>query len=351
MAIMNQPTHEKHEAANRGPEESAKAVDVAAGKPKKLVWVALAAIVLLAAFFLYTQVVAPQLRYNAALAKADEGNYEDAIAELKELGDFGDASQQAILVEQRMRQAQYDEGMGLFEAGDYEAAYRDFETAAQSADNDEAEAMRVKTAQALAEGAESAGDTAKALEWYEKAGDKESANRVKYDYALSHFDSKDALTQQYLSELARDQYAGAADLYTDLFDVHFSMKLVTEVPEKYYLTKYNVSHLTNEKKPDYRGIYLGIKVEGDALNGTIFCVAHREDTAEAYSTNPQTLNGSREMDDEYILTPRVYREGVNDDGYVYYELLSINTSAFKSWASTIYVVANGQELTEEIVLK
>ncbi|MBR2682341.1 MAG: tetratricopeptide repeat protein, partial [Atopobiaceae bacterium] len=285
------------------------------------------------------------------LAEADEGNYDDAIAELKALGDFGDASQQVVLVEQRMHQAQYDEGMDLFEAGDYEAAYMDFEAAAQNASNDDAEAMRVKAARALAEDAESAGNTTEALEWYEKAGDEESANRVKYDYALNHFDSKDGLTQQYLSDLARAQYPGAADLYTDLFDVHFSMQLVTETPDKYYFTKYNVSYITDEKKPDYKGIYLGIKVVGDDLNGTIFCVVHSEDTAESYSTNPQTLNGSREMDSEYILTPNVYHDGLNEDGFVYYELLSINTSAFKSWTSTVSVIANGQELTEEIVLK
>ena len=143
---------EKKAAAERA-ETQAKAK-----KTKKVLAITLPILLLLVAgFFLATKVLIPNSRYNKALALAEAGQYEEAIAAFEALGDYKDAPEQI----ERTRAAQtearnaevYANAAALAEAGQYDEAIAAFQALGDYKDAP-AQILLTKAAQTEARNAE-----------------------------------------------------------------------------------------------------------------------------------------------------------------------------------------------------
>ena len=103
-----------------------------AKKTKKVLAITLPLVLLLVAgFFLATKVLIPNSRYNKALALAEAGQYEEAIAAFEALGDYRDAPAQIELTRAAQTEARnaeaYAKALELAEAGQYEKAIAAFQ--------------------------------------------------------------------------------------------------------------------------------------------------------------------------------------------------------------------------------
>ena len=97
----------------------------AAARKRKRIVIIIASIIVVAviATLLSVYVIIPMTKYNSAMSAADNGNYDEAISILTELGDYQDAKEQIENVKTRQLQAQYDEATALFEKGAFDDAY------------------------------------------------------------------------------------------------------------------------------------------------------------------------------------------------------------------------------------
>ena len=120
------------EAAEQKAAEERAVAQVKAKKTKKALAITLPILFLLVAgFFLATKVLIPNSHYNKALALAEAGQYEEAIAAFEALGDYKDAPAQILLTREAQTEARnaeaYARAAALAEAGQYEEAIAAFQ--------------------------------------------------------------------------------------------------------------------------------------------------------------------------------------------------------------------------------
>ena len=97
------------------------------GKTVKLVIIAAVIVALLiAAFLIFTKVVVPARKYNAARALMDAGRYEEAIEVFEGLDGYKDSEEMIRQSREGILQQKYDAAMALMEAGKYEEAIAAF---------------------------------------------------------------------------------------------------------------------------------------------------------------------------------------------------------------------------------
>ena len=122
-------------------------------------------------------------KYNNAIALMDAGKYDDAISAFEALEEYKDSTQKISECNTAILDVKYNAALTLMNSGKYENAITAFEEIKTHRDS----AKHITTCMStLAKNYVSKGNTTLAIKWYEKMGDKESANKVRYDYVLAN---------------------------------------------------------------------------------------------------------------------------------------------------------------------
>ena len=159
--------------------ECRKALEAAKSRRKgiaKRIVIAIAAIAAAAA--LWVNVAVPMLAYNEASTEADAGEYQKAMIDFENLGDYRDSKQRAT-------------------------------------------DMKVKYAESLVE----SGDYTAAISLYKGLGMDDKVKETKYAYCLAHQNCNDTNTYSYLRELG--DYQDAQTMLHTIFDPKLEFELVT----------------------------------------------------------------------------------------------------------------------------
>ena len=115
------------EEAERQRVAKEKAEKASQAKKKRLRIVAVLAVVLaFTGYFTYTKVIVPGRQYAAAEALYEAGQYEQAIAAFKALGDYKDSAGRIEDIREAIRARDYAAAEALYEAGQYGQAYAEF---------------------------------------------------------------------------------------------------------------------------------------------------------------------------------------------------------------------------------
>lgn len=122
----------------------------------------------------------------------------------------------------------YREATSLYEDGHFRKAYVEFRSIAPYGDSAE---MEVKSAYSFAENLEEDGDLELAVQWYKKADSITDAQDAEYKYVKDHYDSSDALTKEYLDELAEAGYGDAAGLRSELYRMSAKIIVNTSIDD------------------------------------------------------------------------------------------------------------------------
>ena len=190
----------------------------AAARKRKRIVIIIASIIVVAviATLLSVYVIIPMTKYNSAMSAADNGNYDEAISILTELGDYQDAKEQIENVKTRQLQAQYDEATALFEKGAFDDAYGLFSSISSFSD---AKEKAIESANEAGAKAEKDNDFDSAIYWYEKANNTEAVNNAKYTFVKNNYDNSNQTTYYYLTDLKESNYLDSANLYADLYKI------------------------------------------------------------------------------------------------------------------------------------
>ena len=119
---------EKEEAERKQREaEAAEAKRIKAEKHKKLlkkiaIISSVVVALLIVSYIVLNTVMIPGSQYNKAVALADAGEYEQAIASLEALGKYKDANQKISEYEKQIKENQYQKAVALADAGEYKKA-------------------------------------------------------------------------------------------------------------------------------------------------------------------------------------------------------------------------------------
>ena len=125
-------------------------------------------------------------------------------------------------------ETRYREATSLYEDGHFRKAYVEFRAIAPYGDSAR---MEVKSAFSFAEYLEKNGDLELAVQWYKKADSITDAQDAEYKYVTDHYDSSDALTKEYLDELAEAGYGDAAELRSELYRVSAKIIVNTSIDD------------------------------------------------------------------------------------------------------------------------
>lgn len=233
-------------------EEQRIAEELAAKKRKKI-FVITAPIVCacIALVVVLNTVIIPGSKYSDALSLMEEKKYEEAVAIFDGISDYKDSDEKrkeslflyaiscqndqqyekAITVFEQIKgykesdekieeceiailDNKYNAAVALMNEGKYENAITAFEEISTHKDSKTQITVCMST---LAKTYVSKGDTGNAIKWYEKMGDSESANKVRYDYVQAHKNSTDTLTCEYLKTLKTANYKDATSIYETLY--------------------------------------------------------------------------------------------------------------------------------------
>ena len=115
------------EEAERQRIAKAKAEKAAQAKKKRLTIAAILIVALvIAGYFTYTKVIFPGKAYRSAEALYEAGQYEQAIAAFKALGDYKDSAGRIEEVKAAALEQDYIEAIALFDSGKYKKAFTAF---------------------------------------------------------------------------------------------------------------------------------------------------------------------------------------------------------------------------------
>ncbi|MBQ0079290.1 MAG: tetratricopeptide repeat protein [Eubacterium sp.] len=234
------------------------------GLPKKKLHLAIiivAALVLLSGVFGFVKfIAAPAQDYDEAVAAMEAGNYEQAIEMFQALGDYSDSMMM-------IRQCYIEMGNVHFEAGEFEDAITDYETAQDLAETGDVADLIRNCYIGIGDKYQEESQLKKAIEAYRKAqeinktenireeirvcfigiGDKRLAdddyenafkaydkaqniketeevkdkiNAVKYAYVSKNMDNRGETVEKYLDDLMAKKYPGAKELYDKYYEWH-----------------------------------------------------------------------------------------------------------------------------------
>ncbi len=117
----------KKQEEERQAELQRKEADEKAKKNKRVAIIAAAiAIVCIAGFFVATNVIIPNAKYNAAVKLMENGDYDAAIEAFEAMNGYKDSEEKIKECEIGIKDQRYNEAVALMEKGDYEAAIEIF---------------------------------------------------------------------------------------------------------------------------------------------------------------------------------------------------------------------------------
>lgn len=202
---------------------------------------------LAAVAFKYAPGIINDYKYDKATALAEEGNYAEAIAVFKELGDYSDSAEKvnecayssALALEKeenfakaaaafealgeykdsvtRAQACVYGEASASLEAGNFDDAARLFSTIEEYGDSsDKINECSYRKAVSLMDKKEyeSAIEIFTSIKKYSDSADK--INEAQYMYVTENFDKENKTTVKYLNALAKIGYRNSAELKTEL---------------------------------------------------------------------------------------------------------------------------------------
>ena len=152
--------------------------------------------------------------YLYAISYQDGEQYENAITTFEQIKDYKDSNDRIIVCQTAILDNKYSAALALMKDGKYENAITSFEEIKTHKDS----AKQISTCMStLAKNYASKGDTVNAIKWYEKMGDKDSANKVRYDYVLANKKNTNTTTYEYLKTLKSAGYKDSASIYEKLY--------------------------------------------------------------------------------------------------------------------------------------
>ena len=123
-------------------------------------------------------------------------------------------------------QAQYEEGMSLFDSGLYSDAYEIFkELHASGMDTAD---MEKKASDEAGKQAEQSDDYIEAVKWYKISGNDDALMEARYQYVVNHLDRDDETTDEYLAFLVPADYKDSKALRDNLYAWEYSFDVIVD---------------------------------------------------------------------------------------------------------------------------
>lgn len=154
--------------------------------------------------------------YNRAISFMDEREYEKAIFAFKKLNGYKDSSKYISDCQSAVQDIAYNNALKLMNTEEYEDAVNEFK---KLGDYKDCKALIIEASKIIASQYETAGNTEKAISWYESLGDTEKVKSLKYEYIISHKNRNDTLTYDYLAELKSSNYRDTKSIYSNLYKI------------------------------------------------------------------------------------------------------------------------------------
>jgi len=264
-------------------------------KKKILIPVIIGIVVLLigggvAAFFL----TAPMRSYNHAMGLKEEGNYDEAITEFTELGDYSDSADQItdckyLKAKKMLSDKKFEDAIKAFEklgsykdskdqitAANYGIAqkllddgeYKDAKSAFNALGDYKDSADKIKYCDYMIAKDMITSDPSTAISAFEKLGtDYEDCAQLikdaKMSYCKKNKNNYNTTTYKYLTELVKAKYTGAAALYKELYTWRLT---------KVFWNTDNTNNLISSKKTtisNKNDIVLHFSLEGGKPNESV----------------------------------------------------------------------------------
>lgn len=163
--------------------------------------------------------------YAAAAKLMEEGQYESAIAAFEAMDDYKDSLAQIEACRIAIQDRAYTAAVESMNEGAYEEAMARFDEILTYKDSAE---QKKNCMHLLAKQYEAAKNSDLAITWYEKAGEQENADAVRYAYVTAHKNSEDTVTYRYLKDLKQREYKDATDIYASLYKLKVKLFINTD---------------------------------------------------------------------------------------------------------------------------
>ena len=193
---------QREEQERREAEERAKAA-----KRGKIIAGVVGAVTIcgVAGYFVNEKVIVPNNKYNHAIESINAGQYEDAIGELKELGEYKDASKKIDEVRKAILEEKYAAACKLLERKAYDKAIRSFNAILEYKDSGD-KLLEAKYGKAV--NLIEVGEYDSAIEAFKELGDySDSADQI-----------NEATYQKACAYMEREYYSYAKDIFKNLGD-------------------------------------------------------------------------------------------------------------------------------------
>ena len=141
---------------------------------RKRIWIVLIllAILAVAGYIVATKIIIPKMHIDRGIALRDAGQWEEAIAEFEQAGDYGDAATRIQETYYAIQESYYEEGIAKRAAQEWDGAVRAFEQAGNYSD---AETQVLATRYAEGEAKRAVRDWDEAIRAFKSANDYENA--------------------------------------------------------------------------------------------------------------------------------------------------------------------------------
>ncbi|MDE7293195.1 MAG: tetratricopeptide repeat protein [Oscillospiraceae bacterium] len=272
----------------------------------------------------------PASKYNKGIALFNSGSYDEAAQVFGELGDYSNSKEMKLV-------AIYNKGSALIESGDYDEAISIFDSLTyyfSDAEEKKQSACYYKGKYLFDnKNYKSAVYAFKSSEDYEDSA--QLCLESMYQYALNStkLPEKDITKYNYLKELAEENYADSAKIFTDTYKI--SVEVIANNSNKDTVTDTNVF-----KSGD--AVYVHIKFSGapDNVEVLVKCSFEYQDSKGKWTNNSQRQ--TFHMNKWSIMQlPRIYINGYED--FVLANKLPLNITY-------TYTDENGKEVTNTLKL-
>ena len=320
LVSVERAEEEKKQEEERQAEIRKLEAEEKAKKNKKIVIIlATVAVICLAGFFVATNVIIPNAKYNAAVKLMENGEYDAAIDAFEELDDYKDSAE---LKKECEKGSKYKEAQAAYDEGNLEAAYSLFMSIKEYSDSKE---KAFECAKKNAEQKKQNGDIKAAIEWYRKAEEWEAAHAVQYDYVKSNLDRDNEQTYEFLLELCESKYSDSQELYDSLYGLKLTAVFNTDEDD----TETDMESIVINSS---KFIYLHLLIEGGIPNNEYVNLSYK-------FYRPSNEKGSM---DEWSFYDEV-NSTVSIGKWTYLRVLN-NDTTFKAYAIEVF-----ESSTDELI--
>ncbi len=176
--------------------------------------------VIIACTLIFTLIIIPNNKYNAAIELMNSKRYSEAISAFEEIANYKDSAELIKNCNASISDIKYNDALNLISNEKYEEAIEIFRSIENHKDSKE---QLSKAIISCAVSFEKKGDFVNAIKWYEEIGNKDNANAARYSYVLSHKNKTDVTTYKYLRDLKAINYKNTASIYKQLYKLSASI--------------------------------------------------------------------------------------------------------------------------------